>query len=221
MKISNSVNPKSSEATKLAAPWDVLFNKISATIGADPTIRVQMISLSDTSKVIQIGVPEYNKARYLATLLIREYCFGDVSVKVEVHMDDGDFDEPVDPIILPDNIPANLASLVILEAAFQGNPFYYVSFPPCMLSADEIPCALKSKLAQDKCKTTPYLPNEACLVVVFRKVVVNYCSDDIKDFFLSTNEVPSVAFGSILNNVLFGKCTLTYTQFPKLGIDNE
>ncbi len=212
MDFKNSFTTKPS--VKLSPPWYVLLNKLRATIGADKSIEIEMYDETEYSKIIKITAEALWKAEALACILIPEYEFGNMKVSIELFYKEGC--KKIQAPDLPEGLPANIAGLIVINRALQDNPFFYLAFPPCILGEEE---ENKKSLGELELKDikSEVLPWEANIVIVFKRLVVQYYTDNIGDFFLNNNEVASMAFKEVMNEILFEECKLTFTENPDIG----
>lgn len=93
------------EKLKLSAPWEILSRKLTAFFDGDPDVSVQTEFGEHGDYIIRLVVDDFYKFQALNNLLVREYDFGGVCVRVQAVASD-----------------AARSPAAIARAAFVGNP---------------------------------------------------------------------------------------------------
>lgn len=100
----------------MSAPWFTLWNKIKASVGNDPTVKVAELDQSVSPYKITITVKERAKAEGIASLVKPRHQFGHIAVLVIVK----NAGNEVAPVV-----PKSAQDLVnLVKSAFDGNEWY-------------------------------------------------------------------------------------------------
>lgn len=172
---------------QLSPPQYLLFERIKNSIGADPSLCIKPIYEKKGIYYIDIITDSEYTAIGLATILIPEYNYGNIEVKVRVFRK---YEcTPVRPTeCLKDNKVK--AAKKLIETALKCNPYYLTSI--------------------DKPEDAPTTIGD--IIIIFRKKIIQFFSDDISDFFQYSNFVAQDIFSSILVDSIFcNKIKLSYS----------
>lgn len=165
---------------QLSPPQYLLFEQIKNSIGTDPTLCIKPIYEENGVYYIDIITDFKCTAIGLATVLIPEYNYGNIKINIRVFWR-GDCDQ-IKPIEYPKCNKVEAAKELI-ELALRCNPYYLATIK----QPEDAP------------------PTIGDVIIIFRKKVIQYFSDDISDFFQYSNFVAQDVFSSILVNSLFYK----------------
>ena len=164
---------------QLSPPEYLLFEQIKSSIGTDATLCIKPIYEKEGIYYIDIITDFKCTATGLATIMIPEYDFGGIKVKVRIFWR-CECHHQVKPIKHPRGNKVNEGKKLI-ELALRCNPYYLATIK--------------------KPKDAP--PSTGSLIIIFRKKVIQYYSDDISDFFQYSNFVAQDVFKAILENKIF------------------
>lgn len=174
----------------IAPPQVVLFEQLRHTIGRDPNVCIpEMKCDCDIFKIFVI-VKCPKKAKALASILKRFYCFGCIKVKVIVLF----CGKPVEPCEFKD---------VCNKKEFVKRLF------DCALSSN---CFFCRAIVVDHCKKPEAFGDVA---VFFRREVVQFFAANKCDFCGNINEVAADAFKDVLVDKFFCDVKVTFTTISK------
>lgn len=172
---------------QLSPPQYLLFEKIKNSIGTDPSLCIKPIYEKKGIYYIDIITDFEYTAMGLATILIPEYDYGNIKVKVRVF-----WKCECTQICPTECLKGNSLKIAkkLIETALKCNPYYLASI--------------------DKPEDSPITVGD--IIIIFRKKVIQFFSDDISDFFQYSNFVAQDIFSSILvDSVFCDKVKLSYS----------
>lgn len=171
----------------LSAPQYELYEKVRATLGGDPYVRIPEMIEDGKHYIINIITVKGKQAYALKELLKTRYEFGNIIVDIVISSQ-----EQSDVHEVEQN-PKGLKKLVDWAL---GSNFYYV----LSLIID---------------RSNPYIPPMyGDVALVFRKKIVRYYVDDMYDAYGVTNEIAAEAFREILKESFFGDLSLSFSTNP-------
>ena len=135
---------------KLSAPWYITVREFEVLFNYDEDVHVVY---DEENHLIKLYVEDVDKAAALEELLPKEYCFGNVTLDVEVVPSNSE-----DELMCMNLQGNNTTKDLLYDIAFNGNPIY--SFA-----------------------NTIRLGTNTITYVVFQRMVVQFFIDDLGDAF--------------------------------------
>lgn len=166
----------------ISPPQYTLWRKLAYSFGTDPEISVRDPYEKNNITFIKVVVQDPNRASAVAGVLIPEYNFGGILVRVKVIDSEGNLVEP------PDVGQPGFSVRQMIETALFANPYFY----------EVIPCR------------APNQPNQV-LTAVFYPKVIQFWNDDLSDYFGYAHFVAEDVFSDVMRHKYDDGTTLNFT----------
>ncbi|MED4751743.1 hypothetical protein [Brevibacillus choshinensis] len=136
-------NPRKKAQIRLSPPEATYFNEIKFSIGNDPLVRVEpLIEMPGGNFRITLHVQGTQKARALATLLVRTKQIGNLRIHVRVKTTEGNVVQPISRTLSPREI-ANL-----YRVAFRTNRLFNFAMVRASISFTAVYPVFKAQVIQ-------------------------------------------------------------------------